>query len=124
MSMTHGSMGRELAHILGPRIVSGAMTEPTTTDELAREYSVSRTVVRDALATLRAKGLVTALSGVGVTPRPQSEWNLTDPDVLRWVLPSDSALANEAQGLVGVINEFRGGALSEALCQMLEQALA
>lgn len=124
MSMTHGSMGRELAHILGPRIVSGDLTEPTTTYELVRQYSVSRTVVRDALATLRAKGLVTALSGVGVTPRPQNEWNLMDPDVLRWVLPSNSSLTNEALGLVTVINEFSGGPLSEALCQMLEQALA
>jgi DNA-binding FadR family transcriptional regulator len=123
MTMTN-SLGQGLAHILGPRIVSGEMTEPTTTDDLVREYSVSRTTVRDALAMLRDKGLVTALSGVGVTPCGREKWDLTDPDVLRWLLPGDSELTNEALGLVTVINEFSGGPLSEALRRMLEEALA
>jgi len=124
MIMTHGSMGKSLAGILGPRIVTGELAQPTTTEDLAKQYAVSRTVVRDALAELRAKGLVAVRSGTGITPAPREEWVLSDPDVLRWVLPGDTRLNNEAQGLLIAINEYGGGPLSEALCQMLEQALA
>jgi DNA-binding FadR family transcriptional regulator len=48
------------------------------------EYGVSRTVLREALKTLEAKGLVEARPKVGTRVSPKSRWNLFDPQVLSW----------------------------------------
>ncbi len=72
---------------LGLAIVSGRQPEgsllPGDT-ELLERYGVSRTVLREALKTLSAKGLVQARARVGTRVRPRSAWNLFDPDVLNW----------------------------------------
>ena len=51
---------------------------------LGEELAVSRTVVREALKALNAKGLVVTGPRVGTRVRPFSDWNLFDPDVLDW----------------------------------------
>jgi DNA-binding FadR family transcriptional regulator len=56
--------------------------EPAIGEELA----VSRTVVREALKSLTAKGLVDTRPRLGTRVRPFSAWNLFDPDVLAWRL--------------------------------------
>lgn len=48
------------------------------------EYGVSRTVLREALKTLEAKGLVEARPKVGTRVLPRNRWNLFDPQVLSW----------------------------------------
>jgi len=53
---------------------------------LGEELAVSRTVVREALKALNAKGLVVTGPRVGTRVRPFSDWNLFDPDVLDWRL--------------------------------------
>jgi DNA-binding FadR family transcriptional regulator len=73
---------------LGRAIVTGAyegMRFPTEA-ELASEYAVSRSVTREAVKMLTAKGLLTARPRKGTTVQPPSQWNLFDPDVLRWLL--------------------------------------
>lgn len=47
-------------------------------------YGVSRTVLREALKTLEAKGLVEARPKVGTRVSPRSRWNFFDPQVLAW----------------------------------------
>jgi DNA-binding FadR family transcriptional regulator len=47
-------------------------------------YGVSRTVLREALKTLEAKGLVEARPKVGTRVSPKSRWNYFDPQVLAW----------------------------------------
>lgn len=47
-------------------------------------YGVSRTVLREALKTLEAKGLVEARPKVGTRVSPRSRWNYFDPQVLAW----------------------------------------
>lgn len=47
-------------------------------------YGVSRTVLREALKTLEAKGLVEARPKVGTRVSPTSRWSLFDPQVLSW----------------------------------------
>ena len=47
-------------------------------------YGVSRTVLREALKTLEAKGLVEARPKVGTRVSPASRWNFFDPQVLAW----------------------------------------
>ena len=54
--------------------------------ELCRQYNASRTVVREAVKMLTAKGLVGARPRLGTRVEPESNWNLLDPDVLGWLL--------------------------------------
>jgi len=81
------SHGARVVEDLGMSIVSGKQGEgsllPGDTDLLQR-YGVSRTVLREALKTLSAKGLVQAKARIGTRVRPRADWNLFDPDVLVW----------------------------------------
>ena len=53
--------------------------------EMMDKYGVSRTVLREALKTLEAKGLVEARAKVGTRVLPRSRWNLYDRQVLGWI---------------------------------------
>src|SRR4051812_36369155 len=78
--------GRVVEH-LGTAIVSGGHAEGSLLpgdSELIERYGVSRTVLREALKTLSAKGLVQAKARIGTRVRPRDDWNLFDPDVLIW----------------------------------------
>ncbi len=52
--------------------------------DLCRELNVSRTVLREAIKTLSAKGMVNVRSKRGTNIRPREQWNLLDPNVLEW----------------------------------------
>ena len=51
---------------------------------LGQELEVSRTVVREALKTLAAKGMVVTGPRRGTRVRPRTEWNHFDPDLVQW----------------------------------------
>ena len=79
---------------LGKTIVTGgydAVPFPTEA-ELARQYAVSRSVTREAVKMLTAKGLLTARPRKGTTVQPRGQWNLFDPDILRWILDRQFSL--------------------------------
>ncbi|MEQ7009921.1 FadR/GntR family transcriptional regulator [Actinopolymorpha sp. B17G11] len=78
----HGQTVREMAR----RILSGELAEGETIDlaALETELEVSRTVLREALKVLAAKGLVDARQKRGTFVRPRSDWNLLDGDMIRW----------------------------------------
>lgn len=86
------SGGRNLTYglldSLGRGIVTGRYDErPFPTEaELAKQHGVSRSVTREAVKMLTAKGLLTARPRKGTTVQPASSWNLFDTDVLRWLL--------------------------------------
>jgi DNA-binding FadR family transcriptional regulator len=87
-----GSLGRNLTYglldALGRTIVTGGYDDKRfpTEAELAQEHSVSRSVTREAVKMLTAKGLLTARPRTGTIVQPASSWNLFDADVLRWLL--------------------------------------
>ncbi|MFC9942834.1 FadR/GntR family transcriptional regulator [Streptomyces pratensis] len=56
------------------------------TEELAQRFDVSRTVVREVIRVLESMHLVESRRRVGVTVRPTEEWNVYDPQVIRWRL--------------------------------------
>jgi DNA-binding FadR family transcriptional regulator len=120
--------GRNLTYALldavGKAIVVGGYDDspfPTEAD-LARQYAVSRSVTREAVKMLTAKGLLVARPRKGTSVQPPSAWNLFDPDVLRWMLerkfsldllrqfnelriaiePMAAALAAKAAGAAGI----------------------
>jgi DNA-binding FadR family transcriptional regulator len=58
-------------------------------DDLAERYAVSRSVVREALRVLSSMGMVTSRRRVGTLILPPTEWNLFDPQVIRWRLATE-----------------------------------
>lgn len=52
--------------------------------DLMDKYGVSRTVIREAMKTLSAKGLILPRSKVGTRVQDKANWNLLDYDVLAW----------------------------------------
>jgi GntR family transcriptional regulator, galactonate operon transcriptional repressor len=91
---------------LGSRIVLGWYAPGATlsTDEIEQEFGISKTVLREALRVLAAKGLVDARQRLGTVVQPRSSWSLLDADLLRWQggAPDAAFLANlaEVRGIV------------------------
>ncbi|MEV7286473.1 FadR/GntR family transcriptional regulator [Streptomyces sp. NPDC093252] len=82
-----GLHGRVL-DTLGPEITAGGYPPGSVlrTDELAQRFDVSRSVMREAVRVLESMHLVESRRRVGVTVRPEAEWNVYDPQVIRWRL--------------------------------------
>jgi DNA-binding FadR family transcriptional regulator len=78
-----------IVEALGVAIVSGAYSVknpfPIEAD-LCKQYDASRSVLREAVKMLTAKGLLSARPRQGTWVQPEEHWNLLDPDVLRWLL--------------------------------------
>lgn len=79
----------EIVHDLALEIISGKRPEgsllPSDAELMAR-FGVSRTVLRESLKTLAAKGLIQPKTRVGTRVVERTSWNLFDPDMLRWHL--------------------------------------
>ncbi|MER5641447.1 FadR/GntR family transcriptional regulator [Kitasatospora sp. NPDC002227] len=92
----------QAVEIIGERIVRGgyrpgALLQP---EGLERELGVSKTVVREALRVLAAKGLIESRQKRGTYVRPRADWNLLDGDLLRWQgrgVPAEGFLADLAE---------------------------
>ena len=72
---------------LGVAIVGGEYGQGTilpSDTELLQRFAVSRTVLREALKTLAAKGMIEARARIGTRVLPRGRWNLFDADVLAW----------------------------------------
>ncbi|MGV8833243.1 MAG: FadR/GntR family transcriptional regulator [Devosia sp.] len=73
--------------LLGVSIVGGTYPEGSilpSDAELLQRFEVSRTVLREALKTLAAKGMIEARARIGTRVLPRQRWNLFDADVLAW----------------------------------------
>src|SRR5215207_8016079 len=72
---------------LGIRIVRGDLKPneafPNEAD-LGREFGASRSVIREAVKSLAAKGLLESRTRTGIRVLPPGQWNLLDLDVLGW----------------------------------------
>lgn len=80
---------RELVERIGGQIVRGDVAAGGSLPieaELARQHDTSRTVIREAVKMLTAKGLVGSRPRRGTYVEPEAKWNILDPDVLRWTL--------------------------------------
>ncbi len=81
------SLHSQIVHRLGEAIVAGHYrSEKTLPPEplLCVELGVSRTVLREAVKSLMAKGLISTGPKVGTRVMPHEQWNWLDPDVLTW----------------------------------------
>ncbi|MCX5043771.1 FCD domain-containing protein [Aldersonia sp. NBC_00410] len=73
---------------LGSGIVSGRLVagQVITLDGIGAQYSVSRSVAREAVRVLESMGLAASRRRVGITIQPRAKWNVFDPRVIRWRL--------------------------------------
>ena len=79
----HGTTVDLLGHaIISGRYAIGASLPPEPL--LCEELGVSRTVVREAVKSLVAKGLIITGPKLGTRVLPEEHWNWFDPDVITW----------------------------------------
>lgn len=97
--MTQGlgqNLTSSIVQDLGVAIVTGHYSEqnpfPVEAD-LCRHYGASRSILREAVKMLTAKGLLGARPRHGTWIQPEEHWNLLDPDVLRWLLERKFSLS-------------------------------
>ena len=72
---------------LGVRIVRGDLSSETAFPkeaDLENEFGVSRSVIREAVKTLAAKGLLESKTRTGIRVLPPVHWNLLDAEALSW----------------------------------------
>lgn len=78
------------AHVvenLGARIIRGDLRpgDPFPIEaDLGREFGASRSVIREAVKSLAARGLIESKTRTGIKVMPPTHWNLLDPEVLSW----------------------------------------
>lgn len=94
-----------VTEVLGRAIVSGEYEAGAVfqINQLATTFNASRTVMREAVKALTAKGLVTSRASVGSIVRAETDWNLSDADVLNWFLHGRGSRLQ----LIREFNDFR-----------------
>jgi DNA-binding FadR family transcriptional regulator len=73
---------------LGKSIVAGQYPVGTSLPpepQLCENFGVSRTVVRESIKSLVAKGLLVTGPKLGTRVLPEDQWNWFDPDVVSWL---------------------------------------
>ena len=84
-SLRNEKFSEQISHQLLEKIIAGYYKPgdrlPPERD-LADFFDVSRVVVREALSSLLAKGIISVRQGYGTTVNPLDEWNTLDPQVL------------------------------------------
>jgi len=89
------NLTQQVADTIGNAIINGEYGEhnPVPSEAvLCEQLQVSRSAAREAVKSLAAKGLITSRARQGIRVLPESEWNLFDADVLRWMRDSNPSL--------------------------------
>ncbi|HPE48684.1 MAG TPA: FadR/GntR family transcriptional regulator [Hyphomonas sp.] len=92
---SRNTLSDQVADALGRSIASGERAPGSflpTEAELLEEFGTSRTVLREAVKMLTAKGLIDTRPRRGTMVKPETEWNLADPDILNWMLDRKNVL--------------------------------
>jgi len=84
----HVSRHSAIVERLGSDITSGKLATGLVlrSEDMEQKYEVTRSVLREGLRVLETLGMVSSRRSVGVSIRPQAEWNVFDPLVVRWRL--------------------------------------
>lgn len=99
--MFSGNFTRHIVQSLGRSIALGEFPpgQPLKSEaELCEDFDASRTVLREAVKMLTAKGMLDARPRRGTIVLPESQWNLSDPEILNWLL--------DRKGALPIISEF------------------
>lgn len=84
--MNHRTLHDRVLGVLGPAIAGGdhAPGDVLTLEQIEQQFGVSRTVAREAVRVLQSMGMVVSRPRTGVTVSAPSEWNVFDPQLIRW----------------------------------------
>lgn len=88
----------QVAEKIGKDIVGGRMAVGRVLpgdQVLCRELGVSRTILREALRILGAKGLVRAVPKAGTFVNDTDHWAMLDKDILTWLTDAESGVGME-----------------------------
>lgn len=88
MKQPQTTLAESVTQNIACRILYGDLSPGLTLpgeNELAIEYNVSRTSIRNALQYLAAKGLISIQPKKRTTINKREQWNLLDADVLSWL---------------------------------------
>jgi len=103
VATSDGAAFRPLLDRLGRDIVDGTLAAGSsdTVDAIVARTGASRTVVREATRVLVSLGMLTAGRRVGLRVLARSDWDLLDPQLIRWRLESGDrgAQLHELRGL-------------------------
>lgn len=88
------NLSQRMVQELGRTIICGEFINDSlpTEAELCEQFGVSRSAVREAVKMLSAKGLISSKPRQGIRILPEDQWNIFDPDLLRWTLESRPTL--------------------------------
>jgi GntR family galactonate operon transcriptional repressor len=78
-----GGLHGQIVHAIGRQILTGKI-RPGEVLPAQPGLPASRTVLREAIKVLAAKGLVESRPKTGTRVRPRHNWHLLDPDVMAW----------------------------------------
>ena len=95
--LLHTQVTRELALGILKGEIRNAEPGCSTEADFSSLFNVSRSVLRESIKVLAAKGLVEVRPRIGVRVCPKSQWNLVDPELLAWRCEAgaDDALARD-----------------------------
>jgi len=99
------NLTHQITHSLGVAIVTGvySVDNPIPIEaDLSRQFNASRSILREAVKMLTAKGLLGSRPKTGTRVEPEENWNMLDPDVLGWLLERKFSPA-----LLAEFTEFR-----------------
>ena len=99
------SLYQRIVQQITSQIVSGILTPGASLPveaELAQQFGVSRTVIREAVRVLVAKGLISVRQGSGMRVQPPESWNYLDPLVL-----FEQVRSGRGEALLGEVLEVR-----------------
>ena len=76
----------QVVDVLGQEVVDGRLVPGSilNLDQLAVRFSVSRSVLREAVRVLQSLGLVEPRQRTGTQVQPRSSWDLMSPQVILW----------------------------------------
>ncbi|MCM2371173.1 FadR/GntR family transcriptional regulator [Aporhodopirellula aestuarii] len=120
MARTRRNLCEQVVHDLGFRIVMGEIRVGDAIPQewtLCEQMGVSRTVIREAIKSLAAKGLVESRAKRGTIVRPTSDWNHLDPAIIQWQAGTD----DDGRNLVR-LTEFRQAVEPRAAAMAAERA--
>jgi DNA-binding FadR family transcriptional regulator len=84
MTIARESLHNKVVRHLALRIIAGNFSTLPNEADLGKELHVSRSILRESIKVLAAKGLID-VGPTGTHVRPRENWNLLDPTLLGWI---------------------------------------
>jgi DNA-binding FadR family transcriptional regulator len=82
------SLHTKVVRHIALRILAGELSALPNEGQLGKELKVSRSILRESVKALAAKGLV-EVGPTGTRVRPRTDWNLLDSQLLEWQSESE-----------------------------------